>query len=141
MQTNYQVVLAVTAQKTYESLSRKAGTGIKGSNGSNRRVSLLASVNDALNELVSIDPFDSRLALAGYFSMIYMLKRDFIRVYYMADKDPAVINIIHIGTHRLDTDISWLRSAFRNGEIEVILQHLGINDPIALADVHSLMLN
>jgi hypothetical protein len=137
----FEVALTTTAENTYKKLYQEAQRCITTGDTSNSKVSLLTSIDKALDEIIPINPFDARLALAGCMSHIYALDHDSICVYYVAAARNHSICILHIATRRTRTDPAWLREIVRSGKIDGVLQKLGIDRTDVLEETHTRFLN
>jgi mRNA-degrading endonuclease RelE of RelBE toxin-antitoxin system len=136
MQASYQVELTATAEATYTALHNDAAECIEKGDRSNGKVALLASVEEALNETIPINPFHSGRALAGLLSRMYRLNVGSLCIYYMPDPQRRAVVIIHIGPAPNGNDLAWFKEMVRNGNPRAvgILEKIGIDRSHLLED-------
>lgn len=134
MQSNYKVELTPTAEQDYSRLHDEAEASISKGDDSGPPVAFLASVETAIDETLSINPFDQSRALAGIFSLLFRLKLSLGCIYYTPDAEPLSVCVLRISTRKDDAELlSWLAEAIRNGEMTDLLKQWGI-DAHALQD-------
>jgi hypothetical protein len=143
MAANYRVHLTATAEKDYQTFYEEAEADIDSGEPDSHRVSLLKSIEKAIDETLSVSPIKPELTLAGCLFFVYMLNLGSICIYYIAYAEHGDTFILHIGPNQEGNDLSGLQEAVINGEAEAerLLETFGIEKTYLLKDRPKVWIN
>jgi hypothetical protein len=142
MQQLYQIGFSKPAQEAYLQLDGKAQAQIKAGQNGHPIVKALSAVDNALDVTIPNNPHDPCRALAGRLKDIYMLPLGTISISYtICEGRQEVIVLLITETERNRTIRKWLSTAIENGEVDGLLEKLGVVNPCSTVEVGSRLLH
>lgn len=142
MQQLYQIEFSKPAKEAYLQLHEKAQAQLEAGQSGHPMVKALSAVDNALDVTLPNNPHDPRRALAGRLDCIYRLPLGTISISYtICEGKQEVVVLIIAETERNRTIRKWLSTAIENGEVDGLLEKLGVVNPCANVEVGSRLLH
>jgi hypothetical protein len=92
----YTVELTQPAEQTYLRIRDSATECLKKGDSSNPIVAIWTLLDDSLDQIIALDPFEKGTCLSPPLREVYWIARDKLRLYYVASPKPATVLVIAI---------------------------------------------
>lgn len=123
---SYQLRWTEPAERAYRQLRERAEACLDRQQDKHPAVLTLNEIENALDTTLTNDPCDPERALAGMLSIIYRLTLASVSIVYVATSLEPVVILLNI-SQRHQGLRAWLNTAIENGEVDPLLESLGIN--------------
>lgn len=129
MSGQLQIQLTATAEATYARYYEEA-EGCKG-DGSNPKVKLFRTLDEALTKVIPSDPFNSQIALSGCLSDIFRFRRETLRICYIGHGPQRRIVVLYICESCAEESDSYVTFAHMvmSGKFDAAFTSLGLRPP------------
>jgi mRNA-degrading endonuclease RelE of RelBE toxin-antitoxin system len=135
----YPVELTKVAEDSYDRFHAKAQVYEDGGRPAHPAVNRFIAVQNAIENVLPLDPCRPERALAGVLSYIYVLRLGSVTITYTVNEGkPAVIVQTISRAVRNDSMRNWLCTGIESGELVPVLESLGIQPYLARMEVNGL---
>ena len=134
----YTVELTRTAEKSYAELYTRAQACLGKGDKKHPAVLAFTDVEQAIDIILPYNPCVPERALAGTLSDIYCLPLRNLTVSYLVHETRSVVVVLTIVRKAADaTTQTQLANAMESGELDGLMQELGIESPLGRLEVNS----
>ena len=138
MQQLYEVELTDTAERTYFQLYTTAQARFEVGQDKHPSVAAFNAVQTAIGVILPCNPCDSGVALMGKLSPLYSMPLGSVSISYVVNSGKQSVLVLTISdTERNCSARKWLSAAFDNGDMDELLESLGIEKPHLKLEVNS----